>query len=153
MRSRYLLLASIIVPLASGCLPLASREQPSYGNQVGNSGPAVMTATLVTDTVAQVSALYPPTAAGFYLLQDAPDAFGKGLVQGLRQQGYQILSASDVVGPHLPPGLKLAYLVDAPPGTDVYRITVFIGPDSISRAYVPTATGAVAPAGPWSRRT
>jgi len=140
MRSRPLLLALIILPLAAGCLPFARRDQPTYGNQVGNSGPAAMNETLVNDTVAQVMTLYPPTTSGFYLIQTTLDEFGQGLVTGLRQQGYQILLASDVTGPHLPPGL------------DVYRVTLFVGPESISRAYVPTATGAVAPAGPWSRR-
>jgi type IV secretion system protein TrbH len=135
-----------------GCVTLRQHEQERYGNLVGETGPAILTSTLSNDAVKQLMAFYPPSNTGFYVLQPTPDQFGISLLTGLRAQGYQVLESHSVSDARAAPGLKLGYLVDVPLGADVYRVTLYVGPESISRAYVLTAAGGVSPAGPWSRR-
>ena len=49
------------------------------------------------------------------------------------------------------PGLSLRYIVDAPDGLNLYRVTVMIGSQSLSRAYT-AENKFVSPAGAWARK-
>lgn len=149
MRIILVLLASTVL---LACVSIRDSDSVPRDNVVGETGPSALSATLAGDTVAEIMALYPPTNTGFHLALAPTDEYGRGLVAGLRAQGYQVVEAGQASDTHQPAGLHLGYLVDIPAGAEVYRVTAFIGPESINRAYVPTAAGAIAPAGPWSRR-
>ena len=150
-------LAPLLFLLAglSGC---ASIEP--YGNFLGANAPATLNERLAADTVKQLTVLYPPASTRFDLGQPTPDAYGSALVESLRIKGYAILEfesdeAAQANNPDNPntagPGLSLRYVLDAPASTNLYRVTVMVGSQSLSRAYV-AQNETVAPAGAWVRK-
>ena len=151
---------AIIVLLASaitGCASTASHESAS---PVAPSAPANLNETIVTDTMKQLITLYPPASTRFDLAQPATDAYGAKLVQSLRFNGYalsEFVPAAPANGTNhegavsLSPGLSLRYILDAPDGLNLYRVTVMVGAQSLSRAYL-VQNKTVSPAGAWARR-
>ena len=129
----------------------------SYGNFLGANAPATLNEKLAADTVKQLTVLYPPASTRFDLGQPTPDAYGSALVESLRIKGYAILEfepdeASPADKPDTAgPGLSLRYVLDAPASTNLYRVTVMVGSQSLSRAYV-AQNDTVAPAGAWVRK-
>jgi hypothetical protein len=143
----------------AGC---ATSELPAYGNFT-QSAPAAMEQTLADDAVKQLAALYPPATTRLDLQQATPDAFGSRLVESLRAKGYALLEFK--------PGAKTAALPATPTATDraagagkplryivdqfdanLYRLTVRVGDQSITRAYAPAQGGTLRPAGAWVRK-
>lgn len=132
---------------------------PQTGNFVADGDQAPIAA----DAVQQLASLYAPAHTQFALRQATPDAFGKALVQSLRERGYQIIeyveetthanraNAAQQTPPADPPGTTaLRYVFDAA-GDDIYRLTLFVGNQTLSRPY--TARGGVfTPTGAWSRK-
>ena len=159
------MLALLLVGLA-GCTTNAL-----YGNFAG--APLDLNQKLADATVSQLVALYPPAQTRFNLKQPTTDAYGASLVDSLRAKGYALLelapqvagqggpqaaasaaapqAASQPVAAGEPGGLDLRYIVDAPPTTNLYRVTVLVGQESISRAFV-LQNGAVVPAGAWAHK-
>ena len=144
--------------LLAGLAGCASTEP--YGNFLGANAPASVNERLAADSVRQLVTLYPPASTRFNLGQPTPDAYGSALLESLRTQGYAILEFdADLAAPADQPaaagaagsGLSLRYVVDAPPSTNLYRVTVMVGAKSLSRAYV-AQNDTVAPAGAWVRK-
>ncbi|WP_295393287.1 hypothetical protein [uncultured Thiodictyon sp.] len=102
----------------------------------------------MTDATTQLEILYPAPSTPVGLAAQPADTFGKGLVAALMAKGYHVTVGTDRTPPA---GYALSYLIDVPAGLEVYRVTVFVGGASISRAYFSDPAGAV-PAGPWTQR-
>ena len=155
MTMRKLLGHAPLLFLLAGLAGCASIEP--YGNFLGANAPATLNERLAADTVKQLTVLYPPASTRFDFGQPTPDAYGSALVESLRIKGYAILEfepdeaasadAPDTAGP----GLSLRYVLDAPASTNLYRVTVMVGSQSLSRAYV-AQNDTVAPAGAWVRK-
>lgn len=138
-----------------------------YGNFIGYA-PSSLNETLAADTVKQLVTLYPPASTRFNFGQTTPDTYGTLLVELLRAEGYALLEfkpapttettrqepTADTLS-----GLNLHYVLDVqardvPDGqghTNFYRVTVIVGPTSLSRAYK-VQDGVVFPAGAWVRK-
>lgn len=143
----------------AGC---ATPELPAYGNFT-HSAPASMEQTLADDAAKQLAALYPPASTRLDLQQATPDAFGSRLVESLRARGYALLEFK--------PGAKTAALPATATTTDraagagkplryildqldanLYRLTLRVGEQSLTRAYAPAQSGTLRPAGAWVRK-
>lgn len=146
-----------------------------YGNFVENQA-GLNQHKVASDSVKRISELYPPAKTRFELQQPTPDAFGMALVRGLRDQGYALLefdeeaakeqqrqqatrstrTAPNIEADSIPTeptgsGLPLRYVFDQFTGTNMYRVTVIVGNESLTRAYS-QESGVIVPAGYWVRK-
>jgi hypothetical protein len=129
--------------------------------QYGNFVPATANQQqIATDAVQQLSTLYPPAKTRFELHQATPDAFGVALVGSLRERGYAILEfnpadqakASAATAPAgAPAALPLRYVLDQAGTSNLYRLTLLVGNQSITRPYL-EENGSFVPAGYWARK-
>ena len=146
-----------------GC---ATTSQSPYGNFVQSA--ALEPQKLASDAVQQLATLYVPARTRLELQQPTPDAFGQALVKTLRDKGYALLeftpadasamaSASAPSQPSpaatssVPGGLPLRYVFDQAGDSNLYRLTIMVGSQSITRAYL-AQNGVFAPAGSWVRK-
>jgi hypothetical protein len=116
---------------------------------------------MADDAARQLASLYPPASTHFTLAHAAQDAFGKQLIERLRGQGYALqemvqpatASASgpsaDVNDAHAT--TSLSYVLDSVASPRLYRITLSVGHQTISRAYI-KQNDLVHPAGAWVRK-
>jgi type IV secretion system protein TrbH len=150
-------LVSLLGGAITGCTSTASHE---HANLVAPSAPANLNETVVADTMKQLITLYPPASTRFDLAQPTTDAYGFKLVQSLRLSGYALsefvpAAAADGTNANdtdsASSGLSLRYILDAPDGLNLYRVTVMIGSQSLSRAYL-VRNNTVSPAGAWARK-
>ena len=161
MRRRLSVLLGIGLLLA-GCV------SPSpYGYLVKGTVPPQMPERLAQDTVARMEALYPPAHTRLALTHPATDPYGLALIEALRRKGYGVmesrvntrmnLSTRDDRPVAVQPavsheaGLPFGYVVDGPFEPRLYRITVFIGSQSLSRVYRMDQQ-VLAQAGAWVRK-
>lgn len=135
----------LIITVLSGCIT----------TQPGNfsSAPVSLTQTMATDSVRQLSVLYPPARTRFVFKQSTQDAFGKSLINSLRQKGYSLVETqggqqTNVLTISETP---LRYVVDEPIKNSLYRVTIRVGQQSISRAYR-LKKGILKSAGFWVRQ-
>jgi hypothetical protein len=123
-----------------------------YGNYTAQT-PHTLNTTLLTDTVKQIEALYPPASTQLNIGQAIQnnDPFGAGLIATLRNHGYAVQDYSEQ--PLSNKGIKLLYLLDVPTTTDqaLYRVKIRVGDNTLTRAYV-MQNDTVIPAGAWTRR-
>ena len=155
------------VVLGVGLL-LAGCVGPSpYGYLVSVTVPPQMPQRLAQDTVMRMEALYPPAHTHLALSHPATDAYGVALIEALRRKGYGVMesrvttrmnpSTRDDMPVAVQPavshkeGLPFGYVVDGPFEPRLYRVTVFIGHQSLSRAYRMDEQ-AMAQAGAWVRK-
>jgi hypothetical protein len=147
----------------AGC---ATPELPAYGNFT-QSAPAAMHQTLADDAAKQLAALYPPATTRLDLQQATPDAFGSRLVESLRAKGYALLefkpgsktaavpstatATATATDRSAGAGRPLRYILDQL-DANLYRLTVRVGDQSITRAYAPAQSGTLRPAGAWVRK-
>lgn len=153
------LLALLLIGLA-GC---ASRSITPYGNFSG--APAELAEKMAGDAVKQLVTLYPPAHTRFNLGQATPDAFGAILVKTLRDKGYALLelksetpgrAANQSISPGVgsvqeAAGVDLRYVLDKLGGANLYRVTMTVGNQSLTRAYL-AQNNTVTPAGSWVRK-
>jgi hypothetical protein len=143
------LLALFIAGLA-GC---ASTPAPAtYGNFV-QTPVATDDKAMADDVVKKLAALYPPAKTRFNLQHPTPDAFGIAMVATLRAKGYALAEVKpDAQAPALAAGEQsLAYIIDQPLDAGLYRVTVLVNSQTLSRVYQ-SAGGVVTPAGAWVRK-
>lgn len=132
----------------AGCVANSnSRPSYDYGDFISQSAATELRETLVTDTVKQLVSLYPPASTRFDLTQPVADLYGAQLVQSLRQNGYALSESAPSTNAQ---GLILRYVVDSPE-ENLYRVTLQLGSQSLSRAYQ-TQNEKISPAGAWVRR-
>lgn len=150
---RKFLLISAVIAGISGC---ATNSQ--YGNF--STAPAAHDNTFASDTVAHLVTIYPPALTRLNIMQPTEDAYGSALVTLLRGRGYAVreyvtedTNKSKTSTKSAFPGVDLRYVVDSlAPAVDMYRVTVAVGAQTISRAYIPQQNGTVAAAGSWVRK-
>ena len=149
-------------------LLLAGCVSPSpYGYLVSGTVPPQMPERLAQDTVTRMEALYPPAHTRLALTHPATDAYGVALIEALRRKGYGVMesrvhtrttlttrddrpeSVQPVVNKE--EGIPFRYVVDGPFEPRLYRVTVFIGSQSLSRAYRMDQQ-VLAQAGAWVRK-
>jgi len=143
---RNILAVSAIAAILFGCA-----QQTRVGNYSELSS-TVVQADLVSDATKQLMVLYPPAKSHFTIQQPTTDAFGSGLVDRMRDKGYAVQESSkEKATVTANDGLPLGYVVDRLDDASLYRVTLLIGAQTLSRAYV-VSDGAVTPAGSWSRK-
>lgn len=132
-----------------------------YGNYLQSA--TVDQQKLASEAVKQLATLWPPAKTRFELQQATPDAFGAGLVKELRESGYALLefnpeaakakaSAEAVEAPaSATKALPLRYVLDQAGTSNLYRLTLTVGNQSITRPYL-EQDGALVPAGYWVRK-
>lgn len=124
---------------------------------------------LAGDAARQLAALWPPAKTRFELQQPTPDEFGAGLVSNLRAGGYAVLEyappkaswtaaapdqkAGEPVAVVTPTtaALPLRYVLDHDADTGLFRLTLLVGSQSITRPYL-AQNHALVPAGYWVRK-
>jgi type IV secretion system protein TrbH len=137
----------------SGCVTTQSR----YGNFLPPTS-AAYNKTMAEDALKQLLILYPPASTRFDLQQTTPDTFGITLVESMRANGYALMEIkpelpaqrnSEAQNP--PTGLSLRYVLDQVNSLNLYRVTLLVGNQSMTRAYL-VQDSTVHPAGLWSRK-
>ena len=148
------LLATSLVLALGGC---ATTGQ--YGNFVPPTA-TVDQQQLAREAVQQLAVLYPPAKTRLELQQATPDAFGQALVLTLRERGYALLEfnpasakaqATAASEPASPAALPLRFVLDQAGDSNLYRLTLLVGHQSITRPYL-VQDGSFAPAGYWVRK-
>lgn len=140
---RNLLIAATLACLA-GCV-----SKP-YGNYAPQAD-AMVSRVMVADTVAQLVAIFPPARMRLNVIQETPDRFGQNLVTSLRSRGYAVMEYPASAEQPARGALPLSYVVDSPADAAVFRVTVRVGRQTLSRAYASRPEG-VYPAGVWARK-
>ncbi|KTC71805.1 conjugal transfer protein TrbH [Legionella birminghamensis] len=107
---------------------LASCTSLRYGNftQLPPHGVERM----ARDTALELSHVYPPAKNRLCLSQSIADPFGLQLIEGLRQKGFAVMEKTTSSRE-----ANFSYVVDAPIASHLYRVSVFVGERSLSRAY------------------
>ena len=137
----------------------------TYGNHA--LADAVFNTRLANDSVRQLEALFTPARTRINVAQATPDAYGQALIALLREKGYAVMEAGaapppiattatdrateSAASPAAPASFDLHYLIDRPGAGELYRLTLDIGQQSLSRAYLVTLDGTQA-AGAWTRK-
>jgi hypothetical protein len=147
-------LASLVLLAGlAGCAMLHKPAPTPYGSFTAGAS-AADDKKVVDDAVTKLAALYPPALTRFSLRHAATDPFGSALVATLREKGYalQEYKATRKSGATDKGNSRtLSYVFDQPAGTDLYRVTLTIDDQSLSRVYR-AKDGSVAAAGYWVRK-
>jgi hypothetical protein len=138
-------------------LPGCATTQSRYGNFLPPTS-AAYNKTMAEDALKQLLILYPPASTRFDLQQTTPDTFGTTLVETMRVKGYALLESKPALprwrsnkAQNSPAGTSLRYILDQVSSLNLYRVTLLVGHQSMTRAYrVQDST--VHPAGLWSRK-
>ncbi len=153
----------LIVITMSGCA-----KRTLQGNYLQTT-PADKQQKLAADAVKQIAKIWPPAKTKFELQHAATDPFGVAMVKSLRDSGYALTeykknsesansetkgfssssaaSTGNKLGAQIYP---LNYVLDQA-GDDLYRLTLSVGPQSITRPYL-DRNGVFEPAGSWMRK-
>jgi hypothetical protein len=142
--------ALLLLAALAGC---AAGPKPASHGSFATANPAI-DKQMADDAVKKLAELYPPAVTRFELQHAAADPFGTSLLAALRAQGYALQErkpasrqdVDDKGGTH-----ALSYLFDQPLGADLYRVTLTIDAQSLSRVYL-AKDGSVVPAGYWVRK-
>lgn len=153
--------------LSVGCLLAGCVSPAPSGYMVNGNVPPQMLERLAQDTVTRMEDLYPPAHTRLALTHPATDSYGLALIEALRQKGYGVREShvntqmtsstrADMQRPIEPvvnqdEGIPLRYVVDGPFEPRLYRLTVFIGSQSLSRVYR-LDEQMLAHAGAWVRK-
>ena len=147
--------SSACVLVGCAAVPGATPYDKVYGNHA--AAPAALDQKAASDAIRQLVSLYPPASTRFDLAQPTPDAFGTALVAGLRERGFALMEAQAgsentmAVNGTGTGGLELRYLLDRPGAGDLYRLTLAIGTQRLSRPYM-IQNGTPYAAGAWVRK-
>jgi hypothetical protein len=153
-----------------GLVGCATTTASAYGNFT-QSAPAAFHQAMAIDAVKQLVAVYAPASVRLDLQHATADVFGSSLVDSLRARGYALLefipesagpaksvrssgsvSATSVATDIAPGASKpLRYIVDQP-DANLYRVTLLVGNQSLTRAYLAAHSGTLHPAGAWVRK-
>jgi len=128
-------------------LGLSSCASTRYGNFA--EAPSKYNQKMAADTVYQLVNIYPPATTKFNFQQETGDVFGETLMEKLRDSGYAVveLNKDESSSGSTHRDKTLSYIVDLQM-TNLYRITILIGDETLSRAYV-VQNNLLYPAGSW----
>ena len=144
---------NITVTVLLTCLAGCATEKPGNGNFI-QAEPTAYSAKLVSDSVQQLVKVFPPAKTRFDLAQPTPDAFGTMLVASLRGKGYALRefdAAPAAKAKESEPLITFRYTVDQLGEFNLYRVTLLVGDQSLTRAYQ-ARNGALLPAGSWMHK-
>ena len=165
---------TLLIASLAGCATRDADTSSAYGNFVQNS-PAACDQKMAEDAVKRLVAMYPPARTRFDLQQSTSDAFGTALVASMRGKGYALLEYKPAPGsqdlatangqrpvPAKAPAagaiakpaaatLSLRYILDLDQGSNLYRVTLLVGNQTLTRAYL-AQNGSALPAGAWIRK-
>jgi hypothetical protein len=152
-------------------LTLAGCATAPFGNY--SNAPASYEQGIVADMVTKLSTDYPPARTRLNLEQATPDALGVRLIASLRAKGFAVAelnkpesaeegNARDAVRRAAHPfffrapapaqtTVDMRYVVDQVGIDNLYRVTIWLGDKSLSRAYLAQGDS-VTPAGMWVRK-
>ena len=155
---RTIIITLLLSLSVAGCV-----GQPSYGNFTDRKS-HIDQQKIAEDAVDQLVTLYPPAHTRLQIKQPTPDVFGQALTRQLRQHGYALIEfnrradksrrqqsdnqALQNNNSHIEP---LHYVFDRFVDTELYRVTLFLGSQSLTRAYSKEKGKTVA-AGHWVHR-
>lgn len=157
---RKIVYVTLLVLALSGCATTSP-----YGNYLAEPA-RVNQSQLATEAVTLLVDLYPPALSRFELQQPTPDAFGQSLVKRLRESGYAVLELEPKQGrpteavagqepiasvPSPAQSYMLRYVVDNAGDSNLYRLTLLVGTQSLTRPYL-HQNGELLPAGYWVRK-
>ena len=146
--TKALALLILLVGLA-GC----TASPPLQGNFNANTT-AANDLKMASDAINQLVALYPPASTTLSLQHATPDVFGTSLVELARQKGYAVLELKPEQGKPTAiakQGLPFGYTLDSSRDSNIHWITLQIGNQILTRAYVMEA-GTTHAAGSWARK-
>ncbi len=101
---------------------------------------------LAKDSVSQLTRVYPPARNTFCISQKVCDCFGIKLIQEMRKKGYGVVEK-----PKSKQKANFFYVVDETEPGRIYRVSLYIGSQTLSRVYAKTR-GNLAPISPWSHK-
>jgi hypothetical protein len=143
---------ALFLIVLSGC----ATSQSKFGNFLTPTS-AALNKPMAEDAVKQLLILYPPARTRFNLQQATPDAFGIMLVESMRAKGYALMEIKPEIpgqrnneATNSPIGLSLQYVLDQVNSLNLYRVTLLVGNQTMTRAYM-VQDSTVQPAGLWSR--
>ena len=127
-----------------------------YGNFI-DKNEYVNQEKIAIDATDKIIELFPPGKTQFEIKQPTPDLFGVLLIKGLRERGYAVqefipnsnLNNNSAVNNN--GALPLYYVLDRFTGTNMYRVTINIGSQSITKPYSQELNELV-PVGYWIRK-
>lgn len=131
------LLMIVLMLLLSSC---ATTRYGNYSQITTNFGQ-----TMAQDSVARITMLYPPAKTTFCLNQPIHDAFGLTLLHLLRQKGYRIQERCTKRE------ANFFYVIDSPAKNSLYRITLWINSQALTRAYA-LQNGTMKPISVWTHQ-
>lgn len=125
----------------------------TYGNFTGAS--CSMAQQMADKTADQLILIFPPAQIRFNL-EKHEDSFGHAFIQALRLRGYAI----SVIDPQASAlrtirnnggytQYPMKYVLDVVENGSFYRVTVWIGHQSLSQVFKPATDGKVYSAGAW----
>jgi hypothetical protein len=123
-----------------------------YGNHL--KATAVDQQQLAGEALNQLTALWLPAKTEFELRQATPDVFGMALVKAMRDRGYAVHEFNPEVknkSVEASQALPLRYVLDEAVDLHLYRLTLTVGLQSITRAYQEQA-GTLVPVSQWARK-
>lgn len=100
---------------------------------------------IVKESMIRLTSLYPPAKTKLSIKQPR-DNFGLKLIKALRQSGYSINEGGSVKGT-----ITFFYVIDAPIQNKLYRVTLYLGSKTLTRAYI-IRKGTLKPLGLWARQ-
>lgn len=141
-----LALLGMAAMLLAGCAVTPRVATPAA---VLASAPAGL-GSVAADAAGRLAGWHPPGATRWVLQRPATDAFGLALVDRLRREGYAVEEAATARGTTVPAaqGAPLDYVFE-PLDAGVYRLSLRVGPRTLSRAYR-AGNAQMAPIGAWS---
>lgn len=101
-------------------------------------------AYLAADATAQLIRVYPPAQNTFCMGQRVRDNFGINLVHDLRKEGYGVIENHCAKNK-----ANFFYVLDAIESQRLYRVSLFIGMQTLSRVYA-KSHGKIFPVGEWT---
>lgn len=101
---------------------------------------------LAKDAASQLTHIYPPAQNIFYISQKVSNGFGTNLIHEMRNKGYGVI---ENVQPRQ--NANLFYVVDEIRKGSLYRVSLYVGSQTLSRVYVKTKEQ-ITPASPWSHK-
>lgn len=102
--------------------------------------------SLAQDSLQQLIRVYPPAQNTFCLNQKVTDGFGRSLIQEMRKKGYGVIE-------NVQPRQKanFFYVVDEVEKKQLYRVSLYINDQALSRLYV-SRKNQLVPVSAWAHK-
>ncbi|HHJ1295556.1 conjugal transfer protein TrbH [Pseudomonas sp. 17391] len=137
------------------CLWLVGCAHGPYGNFADRTTPAI-NQQLASATARQLAVVHPPASTRLRVNQQTSDSYGASLITALRASGFSVQEFNPQAQPAPAPAgtavpLPVNYVLDMPKDSELLRVTLLVGRESLSRVYA-VQSGRVLPAGAWVRK-